>query len=134
MTSNLGISYAVVNIIPVKHVLSADDVTKGIEYCLSNDEFDVKVSVYVFLNQSLATSMEAENKIIDKLCSLKIYRCNLDVVYMAQNALSLAKGEYTDTYDLDSRLENDARVCEYRRYSISRNSGNQLTKIVKRDS
>ena len=131
VSGDLGISYAVVNVITVGRALKAEDVAKGVEYCLSNDEFDVKVAVYAFLDQSLAADGEAEKKILDKLLSLDIYRCNLDVAYMTSDGLVAAKEEYTDVYRLGDRLEEDGRVSGYKCYIMSRESGIQSTQIVK---
>ncbi len=131
ISSDLDIKHAVVDIITVKHILSVDDVNKGVEYCLSNEDFDVKVSAYIFLDQSSATSAEIESKIVDKLSEQEIYRCSLDVIYMSSDSLNFAKDEYTDVYMLDDSLEKDVRVKAYRRYLISKDSGAQLTETVK---
>lgn len=131
ISSDLGIEHAVVDIITVKHALTVDDIDRGVEYCLSNEDFDVKVSAYIFLDQSILDNTDIENKLVDKFTELKIYRCNLDVVYMSSDSLALAKNEYKDVYKLDYNLEKDTRIIEYRRYNISADFGTELTEIVK---
>ncbi len=130
-SSDLGIAHAVVDVITVEHVLTMDDIAKGVEYCLSNEDFDVKVSAYIFLDKSFADNTEIENKIVDKLTKQEIYRCGLDVIYMSGDALDSAKNEYTEVYMLDDSLEKDARIVKYRRYLISKESGALLTETVK---
>lgn len=131
VSSDLEIAHAVAEIITVKHVLTVDDVNKGVEYCITNEDFDVKVSAYIFLDQSLAINSEIENKIVNMFVEKGIYRCSLDVVYMSSDSLSSAKAEYSDVYLIDDSLEKDVRVNIYRRYLISKESGAQLTEVVK---
>lgn len=135
VSSDIGIEYAIVDIIPIHHVLTAEDVTRGVEYCLSNNDFQVKTSIYVFISGN-EPNLNIENKIINKLLEFNPYACNLYVLYVHNYLLDGIKQDYGHSkngglYRLKERLESDGRISDFRYYRITEEDGVSLKEIVK---
>lgn len=132
LSRELGISHAVVDIATVKHALTFEDVSSGVEYCLSNNSFDVKVSAYVFISSDETDDTDFENKIINKFKGLNLYRCNLVIAYVSEGALPTVKDDYVnDIYMIEDKMRNDDRIVLYKRYSISEELGIELKEEIK---
>lgn len=130
LSSRLGISHAIVDVATVNHALDINDISKGVEYCVSNEDFKTKLSAYVFINTKEKNKTAAEDAVIQKLRSMNPYRCNLHIVNI--DFESGIPSKYTQNiYAVEDAVASDEKVISHRRYKISEDAGVTLEEVVK---
>lgn len=131
VSEDLNIEYAIADTITVAHSLTIEDLSKGVEFCLSNDEFDIKATIYLFITDD-ANKNASEKAITDRIMELDLYRCNVDVIYVPLEYMDAIEDDYSHSLSsIEDKLEDDSRISSYRRYAISRGKGITLTEEVK---
>lgn len=129
---NPDILFAIADIGAFGHAFTLGDVEKGIDYCLSNETFEVQSKLYLFANDNIANKEQFEKDICQKILSMNALNQSIDIAYISENNLQSVKDEYhDDIYRIEDRLEDDENIKRYSWYYAERGQGITEKKEVK---
>lgn len=132
LANNRGVLFAVVDVGAFDHTFSLNDVEKGIDYCLSNENFDVQSKVYLFASNSVEKKEQFEKEITQAILSMNAYKQSIDIAYIADKDLQAIKSKYyDDIYMIEDRLAEDEKIIRYSWYFSERGKGIVEKKDVK---
>ena len=133
MAADMKIKFAIADTKTASCSLTIEDLSRGVQYCLSNDALQTKATVYLFITEETNRS-ELREAIIQHMTQLNLSRCNVDIAFVSDDDLNAVINDYAVLpLFIDSMLANDPRVSAYTQYAISREKGVTYSNAVKGD-
>ncbi len=108
------------------------DLEKGLEYCLSANNFKTLVKVYVFVKSDISEKTLFENELINSASNFNVYQQSLDFAYINENSSQDLRDKYLDdTYMIRDRIKSDDSVIRYIWFLMESEKGITNQKVVK---